>query len=105
MKAIRLYARGPEGPFYETAPVPQPGEGEVLVRVHAAGVTPTELSWVPTLTTRTGEPRSLPVIPGHEFSGEIAALGTGVTDVAIGGQGRRFLSLNQTEVSRRKSHG
>jgi NADPH:quinone reductase-like Zn-dependent oxidoreductase len=35
---------------------------------------------------RTGEPRPLPVIPGHEFSGEIAGLGTGVTDVAIGDQ-------------------
>ena len=69
---------------YEIAPAPQPGEGEVLVRVHAAGVTPTELSWVPTWTTRTGEARPLPVIPGHEYSGEIAALGAGVTDVGVG---------------------
>jgi NADPH:quinone reductase-like Zn-dependent oxidoreductase len=66
------------------APAPRPGEGEVLVRVHAAGVIPTELSWVPTWTTRTGEPRPLPVIPGHEFSGEIAALGAGVKDVSVG---------------------
>jgi NADPH:quinone reductase-like Zn-dependent oxidoreductase len=28
---------------HEIAPAPRPGEGEVLVRVHAAGVTPTEL--------------------------------------------------------------
>jgi len=28
---------------HEIAPTPRPGEGEVLVRVHAAGVTPTEL--------------------------------------------------------------
>jgi NADPH:quinone reductase-like Zn-dependent oxidoreductase len=69
---------------YERAPTPQPGEGEVLVRVHAAGVIPSELAWVPTWTTRTGEPRPLPVIPGHEFSGEIAALGAGVKDVAVG---------------------
>ena len=69
---------------HEIAPAPRPGEGEVLVRVHAAGVTPTELSWVPTWTTRTGEPRPLPVIPGHEFSGEIAALGAGVMDVGVG---------------------
>ena len=85
MFAIRLHARGdPGGMVYESAPAPQPGEGEVLVRVHAAGVTPTELSWVPTWTTRTGEPRPLPVIPGHEFSGEIAALGAGVMDVGVG---------------------
>jgi NADPH:quinone reductase-like Zn-dependent oxidoreductase len=69
---------------YEIAPAPRPDPGEVLVRVHAAGVTPTELSWVPTWTTRTGEPRPLPVIPGHEFSGEIAALGAGIQDVAVG---------------------
>jgi NADPH:quinone reductase-like Zn-dependent oxidoreductase len=69
---------------YEIAPAPRPGEGEVLVRVHAAGVTPTELTWVPTWTTRTGEPRPLPVIPGHEFSGEIAALGAGVKEVGVG---------------------
>jgi NADPH:quinone reductase-like Zn-dependent oxidoreductase len=85
MKAIRLHHRGgPEAFAYEEAPQPRPGEGEVLVRVHAAGVIHTELSWVPTWTTRAGEPRPLPVIPGHEFSGEIAALGAGVRDVGVG---------------------
>ena len=80
MKAICLRARG--GP---EAQQPRPGEGEVLVRVHAVGVIHTELSWVPTWTTRAGEPRPLPVIPGHEFSGEIAALGAGVRDAGVGG--------------------
>jgi NADPH:quinone reductase-like Zn-dependent oxidoreductase len=61
-----------------------PGEREVLVRVHAAGVIPTELSWVRTRTLRTGEPRPLPIIPGHEFSGEIAALGAGVKELDVG---------------------
>ena len=85
MKAIRLHARGgPEAFAYEEAPQPRPGEGEVLVRVHAAGVIHTELSWVPTWTTQAGEPRPLPVIPGHEFSGEIAGLGAGVRDVGVG---------------------
>jgi len=85
MKAICLRARGgPEAFVYEETPQPRPGEGEVLVRVHAAGVIHTELSWVPTWTTQTGEPRPFPVIPGHEFSGEIAALGTAVRDVNVG---------------------
>src|SRR5512132_392556 len=85
MKAIRLHARGgPEALTYDEAQQPRPGEGEVLVRVHAAGVIHTELSWVPTWTTRAGEPRPLPVIPGHEFSGEIAALGAGVRDADVG---------------------
>ena len=85
MRAIRLRARGgPEAFAYEEAPQPHPGEGEVLVRGHAAGVIHTELGWVPTWTTRAGEPRPLPVIPGHEFSGEIAALGAGARGVGVG---------------------
>jgi NADPH:quinone reductase-like Zn-dependent oxidoreductase len=85
MKAIRLHARGgPEAFAYDEAQQPRPGEGEVLVRVHAAGVILTELSWSPTWTTRAGEPRPLPVIPGHELSGEIAALGAGVRGVSVG---------------------
>src|SRR5204863_5400793 len=85
MNAICLRGRGgPEAFAYEEAPQPRPGEGEVLVRVHAAGVIHTELSWVPTWTTQAGEPRPLPVIPGHEFSGEIAALGAGVRDLGVG---------------------
>lgn len=85
MKAICLCNRGgPEALAYKEVPQPRPGEGEVLVRVHAAGVIHTELSWVPTWTTRAGEPRPFPVIPGHEFSGEIAAVGAGVKDVTVG---------------------
>jgi NADPH:quinone reductase-like Zn-dependent oxidoreductase len=85
MKAIRLHARGgPESLRFEDAPKPQPAAGEVLVRVRAAAVTPTELLWVPTWATRDGGPRPLPVIPGHEFSGDVAALGEGVTAVGMG---------------------
>jgi NADPH:quinone reductase-like Zn-dependent oxidoreductase len=85
MKAIRLHARGgPEAFVYEEAPRPHPEEGEVLVRVHAAAVTPTELAWVPTWTTPTGEPRRFPIILGHEFSGEVAALGSGVREITAG---------------------
>jgi NADPH:quinone reductase-like Zn-dependent oxidoreductase len=92
MKAVRLHVRADPPAFrYEDAPKPEPGEGEVLVRVHAAAVTPTELAWVPTWTTRTNEPRPLPIIPGHEFSGELCALGPGVTDLA---QGDAVFGLN-----------
>jgi NADPH:quinone reductase-like Zn-dependent oxidoreductase len=85
MKAIRFHVRGgPESFVYEDAPMPHPGVGEVLVGVHAAAVTPTELEWVPTWTTPVGAPRPFPIIPGHEFSGEVRAVGAGVTDFAIG---------------------
>ena len=62
-------------------PDPVPAAGEILVRVRAAAVTPTELLWVPTWVTRDGAPRPLPVIPGHEFSGEVAAIVTGLVVV------------------------
>ena len=69
MKAIRLHTRGgPEALVYEEAPQPHLQAGEVLVRVHAAAVTPTELLWLPAWTTRTGEDRPFPIILGHEFS-------------------------------------
>jgi NADPH:quinone reductase-like Zn-dependent oxidoreductase len=85
MKAVQLRTRGGlEAIVVGDAPTPRPGAGEVMVRVHAAGITPTELLWEPTRTTRQGTPRPLPVIPGHEFSGEVAALGAGVTDLAVG---------------------
>jgi NADPH:quinone reductase-like Zn-dependent oxidoreductase len=46
MKAIRQHARGgPQSLRYEDAPTPSPKAGEVLVRVCAAGVIPTELFW------------------------------------------------------------
>jgi NADPH:quinone reductase-like Zn-dependent oxidoreductase len=79
MKTIRLHARGgPEAIVCEDAPMPAPAAGEIRVRVHAAAVTPTELAWAPTWTTRDGRPRPFPIVPGHEFSGEIDALGAGV---------------------------
>jgi NADPH:quinone reductase-like Zn-dependent oxidoreductase len=53
---------------------PQPRRGEVLIRVHAAGVTSTELLWEPTTQTKSGKNR-LHAVPGHEFSGTIAAVG------------------------------
>src|SRR5437764_13002 len=85
MNAIQLNSRGgPEALAYGPAAVPRPGAGEILVRVRAAAVTLTELGWSPTWTTPAGEPRPFPIIPGHEFSGEVHELGPGVNDVAVG---------------------
>src|SRR4051794_10109553 len=64
-------------------PDPVPAAGEVLIRVHAAGVTPTELIWYPTTHNKDGTPRRR-AVPGHEFSGTIAALGADVGDWTIG---------------------
>lgn len=65
------------------AAIPMPGLGEVLIRVHAAGVTPTELCWYPTTHKPDGSPRT-GAIPGHEFSGTIEAVGPGGNADEIG---------------------
>lgn len=64
-------------------PEPAPQAGEVLVRVHAAGVTSAELDWYPTSHTKDGANRAA-AVPSHEFSGEIARFGEGVEDLSIG---------------------
>jgi NADPH:quinone reductase-like Zn-dependent oxidoreductase len=84
MMALRAHRRGgPEQLVYEEAPRPVAGPGEALVAVHAAGITFAELSWDLTWTTRAGADRT-PVIPGHEVSGTVAALGEGVPGLTMG---------------------
>jgi len=68
---------------------PHPQRGEVLIRVHAVGVTSTELLWEPTTHTRSGENRRH-AIPGHEFSGSIAAVGAAADGVI----GQEVLGMN-----------
>jgi propanol-preferring alcohol dehydrogenase len=55
-------------------PVPKPGDGEILIRVHACGVCRTDLHIV------DGElpPHLQPLVPGHEVVGVVAAIGAGV---------------------------
>jgi NADPH:quinone reductase-like Zn-dependent oxidoreductase len=84
MQAVRAHARGgPEQLVVEDAPRPEPGTGEALVRVHAAGITPWELDWVPTWRDRAGHERT-PTIPSHEVSGVVTAVGDGATHVVPG---------------------
>src|SRR6516165_7839297 len=84
MRALRIHEPGgPEHLVEEQAPVPAPGIGDVLVRVHAASFTPTELDWPSTWVDRAGRDRR-PVIPGHEVSGVVTALGYGTTGFGVG---------------------
>jgi NADPH:quinone reductase-like Zn-dependent oxidoreductase len=78
MAALRAHRRGgPEVLVVERAPVPVPAADEVLVAVHAAGITFDELTWEETWT-RDGVDRT-PVIPSHEVSGVVAEIGPAVT--------------------------
>jgi NADPH:quinone reductase-like Zn-dependent oxidoreductase len=84
MKAVRLHREGgPEQLVYEDAPKPHLGVGDALIRVHATGITPAELTWADTYTNCDGSQR-LPAIPGHEVSGVVDSVAHGVTEVSIG---------------------
>jgi NADPH:quinone reductase-like Zn-dependent oxidoreductase len=62
---------------------PEPGLSEILIHVHAAGVTPSELLWYPTTHTKSGTAR-VRAVPGHEFSGVITAIGKDVQGFEVG---------------------
>ena len=85
MKAMQIN-KADQGPGLILAEVqkPEPGPGEILIRVHAAGVTLTELLWYPTTHTKSGTAR-MRAVPGHEFSGVIAAIGKDVHGSEIDG--------------------
>jgi NADPH:quinone reductase-like Zn-dependent oxidoreductase len=84
MKAIRIHNYGgPEVLQYEEAPRPKPQAGEVVVRVHAAGVNP--IDW----KVREGHmkdfwPHKFPLILGWDLSGVVEELGRGVSRFKIG---------------------
>ncbi len=74
MKAVRYH--GPHTPFrLEDVPLPEPGPGEVRVRVGAAGMCHTELHFESGLL----DLGVAPVTMGHEISGTVDAVGNGVT--------------------------
>jgi NADPH:quinone reductase-like Zn-dependent oxidoreductase len=83
MTALRAHRRGgPEVLFAERAPIPVPVSGEVLIEVHAAGITFDELTWDETWL-RDGVDRT-PIIPSHEVSGVVAETADDVTDFHAG---------------------
>ncbi len=82
MKAVRFHAwGGPEVLRYEDVPAPRAGAGELLVRVHAAGVNPVD--WK-TRKGRTGLARRLPFTPGWDVSGVVEEVGEGTSGFAVG---------------------
>jgi NADPH:quinone reductase-like Zn-dependent oxidoreductase len=84
MQAVRFHEYGsPDVLRVETAPRPEPGEGEVLVRVHSAGVNP--IDWKYRAGYLQGfAPLELPHIPGFDLAGAVAEVGAGVSDFSTG---------------------
>lgn len=113
MKAIRIHEYGnPEVLRYEDAPRPEPGPGEVLVRVHAAGVNPVD--W----KIRAGHVKdwlkyTLPMIPGWDVSGVIDSLGPDVSgwkagdevygrpDISRNGAYAEYIAVRASEIARK----
>jgi NADPH:quinone reductase-like Zn-dependent oxidoreductase len=84
MKAIRMHTRaGPKALVYEDAPDPEIGLEEALVKVHAAGITPTEFTWNSTFTTISKKSR-LPIIPAFEVAGTVEKVGSKVSGLSEG---------------------
>lgn len=79
MKATRLHGLdGPEGLRYEDVPEPEPGPGEIVVRLRAAALNRRDL--FATSGQYPGVKQEiLPAIPGSDGSGEVAAKGEGAT--------------------------
>ncbi|MDY0406469.1 zinc-binding dehydrogenase [Virgibacillus sp. 179-BFC.A HS] len=77
MKAIQIPSKGKSMKLVEV-PVPQPGDGQVLLRVEACGVCRGDAR------TITGDAPAYPRIPGHEVIGTIEGLGTNSKKWEIG---------------------
>jgi NADPH2:quinone reductase len=80
MKAIRVHEiGGPEVMRLEDVPDPQPGPGEIVVRLEAIGINFIEVY------QRTGQySMQYPYTPGREGAGIVTAVGDGVTEVRVG---------------------
>jgi NADPH:quinone reductase-like Zn-dependent oxidoreductase len=76
-------AAGMAGMTLTDRPEPEPAGNDVVVRVHASGFTPGELTWPGTWTDRLGRDRT-PSIPGHEVAGAVSALGYGTRGLSVG---------------------
>ena len=77
MKAAVIH--NPKDIRIEEVAVPSPKADEVLIRIHACGVCGTDHSLFV-----GGFPANFPVIIGHEFSGQVSAVGEGVRSLKIG---------------------
>lgn len=89
MKAVVWYGRGDVR--VGDVPVPRPRCGEVLIEVGACGICRTDVDeylygpiFIPVGTPNALTGRAAPIVLGHEFAGEVVALGPGVKSLRIG---------------------
>lgn len=93
MKAIVYHSvGGPEVLKYEDAPRPSPREGELLVRVRAAGVNPVDAK---VRAGGFGPGGQLPAIPGYDLAGVVEESGPGATRFKKGDEVFAYLNLRR----------
>ena len=84
MKAVRIHQfGGPDALVYEDAPKPEPKDGEVLIKVAAAGVNPVD-SIIEAGMMEQMIKHTLPLIAGWDVAGTVEAAGPGVASFAAG---------------------
>jgi len=86
MRALHAYVKNDASQlvYEEDAPLPTLAPGDVLLRVQASGVTPSELDWPSTWLHHNGTPRTPPIVPGHEVAGVVEAIGPDAAGLAAG---------------------
>ena len=80
---IKDYDGGPESMTIAEVPVPRPGPGQVLVRMEAAPINPSDVMFIQGLY---GFKKPLPAIPGFEGSGTVVAAGSGMMPRVLPGR-------------------
>ena len=111
MKAVRIQNYGgPANLKLEMVPCPGPGNGEVLVRIHAAGVNPVDWK-IREGYLKDAIHHTLPLIPGWDFSGVVEATGPGANrfrtgtevfgrpDLARDGTYAEYIVVRETEIA------
>jgi len=108
MRALRFHAYG--GPevlqFDDDVPVPEPGEGQVLIKTAGFGINPYDWKLREGIF-KDAMPVKFPVTVGNEFSGTIERLGLGVSGLRVGdevygsgpGAGAEYLVATATSVA------
>jgi threonine 3-dehydrogenase len=84
---VKALYKATAGPGFDLTdrPEPEAGVGEVKIRVQRTGVCGTDLH-IQAWDAWAASAVAAPLIPGHEFCGEVVALGPGVRDVRVGDQ-------------------
>lgn len=101
IKAVRFDSYGPiENLYVADVQLPEPAEGEVQVRVKAAGINPGEAAIRKGLM-KDFAPSTFPSGQGSDFAGVVEKLGPGVTEVNVGDEvlGWNFTRSSQAELT------